>query len=131
MRLFVVGKLGEIVKKVIELENVIKHDPTNTFVLAEYAAYQKVLEMWPVLDKGALVQAVDIFKYNLANLKEKEKALRENTDLAFYDLIAKNRYFTALEDVKASMHHINKLGEYIGSTPILEVEDAELVGNDS
>ena len=125
MQIFVVGKLGEIVKKLIELELVLQDDPANSFVIAEVAAYQQILNMWPVLQKNELMQAVDIFKFNLKHLKEKEECLRNEQTVILYDILAKSNYFKALDAVRHNLAYINTLGEHIGTSSILEVQDAE------
>lgn len=124
MKIFVIGKLGEIVKKVIELEWLISDNPTNTLLIAEFTAYQQVLQMWPVTDKKELEQQVDIFKFCIANLRERETALREQNSVALYDVIAKNNYLKALDETRACMANISELGQYSGTSPLLEVEDA-------
>lgn len=125
MKLFVVGKLGEIVKKICDLEYILKDNPTNTLLIAELAAYQQVLNIWPVLEKNELDQSVDVLKFRLAYLREKEADLREENSVLLYDVMAKNRYLLALDAARDMVAHINSLGMYIGELPLLEVEDAE------
>jgi hypothetical protein len=127
MKIFICGRLGEVIKKVFELEEAIKESPTNVILVAELAAYNQVLSMWPVLDKKELTQAISIFRFNLVNLKEKEAELRIHSSIAFYDIMFKNRYFQALDNARESLAYINELGMYIGDSPMLEVDDANTI----
>lgn len=124
MHIFVCGKLGEVIKKVVELENAIKNSTGNVVLVAELAAYNEILQLWPVSNKDELDHSVDIFRFCLANLKEKEKELREQHSVSMYDMMAKNKYLQALDETRANMSYINELGMYAGSSPVLEVEDA-------
>jgi hypothetical protein len=127
MKLFIVGKLGEIIKKVIELEWIIKENLEQSIIVAELAAYQEVLNMWPVLeeDKAELTQSVDLFRWHLANLKVKEQVLRDDNNVKLYEVMSKNNYLKALDTVRYDLAKINKIGEHIGPSPMLEVDDAE------
>jgi hypothetical protein len=128
MKIFVVGKLGEVIKKVIELEDAIRETPDNVIFIAELAAYNQVLQMWPVLDKDELTQAIDEFRFCLSNLREKETTLRNNEySHHVLDIQLERRYLKALDETRANMAYINELGMHIGASPVLEVEDANSV----
>lgn len=133
MKIFICGRLGDVVKKIIESEEALTVDPKNEFIIVELAAYQQVLSMWPVLekDKAELSQQIDILKFNIKNLVEKEKALREHNAVALWDVVAKNKYLSALDDTRASIAIINRIGMYAGLSPMLEVKDADTVGANS
>jgi hypothetical protein len=123
MKVFICGKLGEIVKKIIELEDILKNNPTNTTILAELTAYNQVLAMWPVSDKRAVAQLVDILKLNIYKFRNAEKELREDAGRDASTMLALASYFKYLDYVKDNMHTLNGLGMWIGESPWLEVPD--------
>ncbi len=121
MKIFVIGKLGELVKKVIEMEGLIADNPSNTLLITELAAYSEILNMCHIQDRKEFIQLC-----NISNLIEKEAAMRENTSLQFYDMHAKDKYLHALDAVRECLAKLNILGQYIGDSPYLEVDDADI-----
>lgn len=124
MRLFVVGKLGEVIKKILELEDVLRETP-NALLVTELKAYNEILTMWPIHDSVVMHQAIQIFKLNIEKLKMAEKELRSSSTshgeickLSTYD------YFKYLDAVREDLKVLNELGMHIGPSPFLEVVDA-------
>jgi len=114
MRVFIVGKLGEVVKKMYELEQAIKEKP-NTILLTELICYQEILRLWPVEDETQTHMACQTLKLCLMKLQEQEVLLRQYSNVI--------DYCKALDVVRDQMAFVNKLGKYIGPSPWMEIDD--------
>lgn len=122
MRLFVVGKLGELIKKVIELEDLIKEHPTS-ILITELAQYQELLKAWPVRDDVLVHRAVDIFRFNIAKLKQYEKELRIAVADGWGFELCLKEYLNYLDNVRSDLSTLNEIGMFIGPSPFMELED--------
>lgn len=121
--ILVVGKLGEVIKKVLELEAVLDAHNGNQILLAELAAYQEVLKMWPVENQDIVQATIQVFKLNLAKLKQAEDELCALTRDSVFMFMTIMEYVKYLNYVRNDMQALNELGMHIGPSPILEVAD--------
>jgi hypothetical protein len=126
MRLFVVGKLGEVIKKIIELEDVLRENPTNQILVAELASYNEVVRMWPIHDDVIMHQAMDIFRLNIEKLKLAEQELRSTGIGDPFMFMVMTKYFKYLDLVRSDLSTINELGMHVGPSPYMEVVDANV-----
>lgn len=128
MKIFIVGKLGEVVKKVCELEEVIKENADTSILITELASYQEILKCWPVEDENQVHIAIQVFKMSLASLKQKEQDLITylNNIYPHHLQMAVAAYVSALNNVREHLQAINELGRFIGSSPWMELEDDNL-----
>lgn len=123
MKLFIVGKLGEVIKKVIELEDAITKTE-NRILVIELSAYNQVLKMWPIsIEVDKLTMAIDVFRFNMAKLKVAEDDLR-SSKVGIDIMFSKNRYMRYLDLVRSDLVALNDIGKHIGPSPLMELEDA-------
>jgi hypothetical protein len=122
---FVVGKLGEIVKKVFELEDALRQFPKNSIFIAELASYSQLLEIWPIQEPMQVHLAMHNFKAALAKLQQVEKMLRDATEHKdqSYIGIALPQYLKSLDACRESLTLLNDLGKHIGTSPWMQIDD--------
>lgn len=126
MRLFVVGKLGEVIKKILELEDLIKDNPKDTILITELTGYNEVVKMWPILDDVFLHTAIQIFKLNIEKMKDAEKEMRVCTHGDPFLHMIVGRYTRYLDNVRSDLATLNELGMHIGPSPYMEIHDANM-----
>lgn len=123
VRVLVIGKLGELVKKIYELEYIIARRP-NAVAAVELASYNLVLAAWPVDNVEDTHLSIANFKLQLDKFHSLEKefalAVASKNELRVTAISAE--YLTALDVVKATMKHINALGKHIGDSIWLEIK---------
>jgi hypothetical protein len=125
IRVLVLGKLGELVKKIYELEYVLSYRP-NPITAAELASYNLVLAAWPVDDKEDVRVLITAFKLELDKFhlaeRDFESAIRRKNEIEVCQISAE--YARRLSDVRASMKRLNTMGKHIGDSIWLEIKDA-------
>lgn len=129
MRLFVVGKLGEVIKKILELEDLVKDNPKDNILLMELTSYQKILTMWPIQDKQLMDQAVYIFKLNIEKMKIAEHEMRVCSHGDPFLHMVVGRYTRYLDNVRSDLATLNELGMHIGPSPFMEIIEGEYDAN--
>jgi hypothetical protein len=117
--------LGEVVKKVIELEFTLASSKENVSVLTmKLASYNLVLAAWPVQDKAEAKIAIQGFRLLLQKFREDEARLdtvlyKHGTEMeiVYHSL----QYMNTLQKVRAQMLVLNSMGQWIGDSPWLEI----------
>jgi len=124
-KVIVIGKLGEVAKKIIEIEMLIEKQPNARILLVELASYYKVLDAWPVEDKEVIKSELQIFRYGLELLATYEQELKEasKTGTTIDVCFAVPRYLKGLKEVRERLTKINSLGRFIGDSIELELEE--------
>lgn len=123
-KVLVIGRLGELVKKIYELELLIASEEKNETAAIEIAAYSSVLEAWPVEDVNAAKICIADLHLSLDKLAAKSRYLDEvlsgGTEAAI--VLACAQYVQTRETVKRKIAYLNALGRWIGNVPMLEFE---------
>lgn len=123
IRVLVLGKLGELVKKIYELEYVLSFRP-NPITASELASYNMVLAAWPVSSTDDVRVAITVFKLQLDKFHKVEdhfvKAVKKKSELEVTQ--CSHEYMVALEEVRTSMKKLNSMGKHIGDSIWLEIK---------
>jgi len=124
VRVYVIGRLGELVKKIIELELLVEEDSKNEIAILELASYYEVLEAWPLEkpeDRSVLLMDFRLAfrKYALASDEFMTSVASKNTHRLEIDSLA---YLKAREIVKSKMKALNAVGRFVGNIPILTMK---------
>lgn len=124
-KVIVIGKLGELAKKIVELEMLIQENPRAKMLLVELASYQRVYQAWPVLEREDLETQMTVFRYELAKLSQLEKDLRyayeHGTSIDVCMMVPP--YLKSLAFAREKLYQINALGKFMGDSIELEVDD--------
>lgn len=123
IRVLVLGKLGELVKKIYELEFIISVRP-NHITASELASYNMVLAAWPVDNSDDVRTLITVFKIQLDKFHriERDFGLAVNKKNELEVLQSSREYITALNDVRASMKKLNSMGKHVGDSIWLEIK---------
>lgn len=117
MKVLVLGTLGDLVKKIVELE---LSDASRKQAI-RVSTYHKVLDKWPVTDRRQLDLSILRFKGLSVKLQSLETTVT-NTDITdFYVKNTAKRYFDTLKDLRAEINDINNL-----SVPLLDPMEIEV-----
>lgn len=135
MQVLVLGKLGDVCKKLVELDLLAYEQRTNKLLLVDIAAYKEVIAMWPTpnVDKdnvnlrvASLRQAMVTLSRNEKDLnpahhfsKEQRKQVTENVSC----LIVED-YLSSLEQCRKIVGELNALG---ASSGVIMFEKADKV----
>jgi len=135
MTVVVIGSLGELVKKIVELQIRITEDPSNKEAMLEEASLQQLLGEWPVSDKDKADLLYLGMKMSIAKHKDAERDVRDIVNDAFQlsttqDIFWIRRAITDLmkytDEVRHQIAELNKLSYGVGKASSIPLE-AELI----
>lgn len=133
----VLGTLGDLVKKIIELE-MLERKPSRDTTVQMYA-YGKILEDWPVTDKDQVERLISSFRIQTARHIAIEQSMTELSikvtgkigSSSWVQSVATltdatNRYLVSKNILRQVLTQLNSMGRYIGSPPLtMELLDGE------
>jgi hypothetical protein len=124
-KVIVIGKLGEVIKKIVETEMLIEKNPKARVLLVELASYYKVLKAWPIENQQELDMHMSMFRYSLQlYLELEEELIKVNAGYVLEDVCSTvDRYLKAKKDARMRLKQLNSLGRFIGDSIELEVDD--------
>jgi len=135
MTVVVIGSLGELVKKIVELQIRITEDPSNREAMLEEASLQQLLGEWPVSDKDKadllyLGMKMSITKHKASELEVrkllKEKEETEDPAIAYWFYQAAVNLMKYTDEVRHQIAELNKLSYGVGKASSIPLE-AELI----
>lgn len=123
-QVIVIGRLGELVKKICELEFQLETEHDEVFAL-ELAGYHSVLDSWPVEDKPRTDLLVSMLRISVRHYIECENALRLSLDGDSASILALSavQYLQQKDEIRNFMRELNALGRFVGNIPTLQIED--------
>lgn len=141
MRVVILGNLGDVVKKICELE-LLENNKHSRDSIISMAAYHKVLEQWPVQDKNKTELICKILKVQYAKHLVLEKELnasyKENKDTRITDdsfqmariaskmIQAAGRYLDSLCKIRKLISELNTQGSQIDIAPFsFDIEEGQ------
>jgi hypothetical protein len=119
----VIGRLGELVKKVFELEDLIEADPKNDVAILQLATYSEIMEQWPVDDVSIMPILLTDFRmafnrYRDAGLVLEEDVAFRNESRLGLDVCS---YLSSKNNLKEKIAKLNNMGRYVGNVPIMKL----------
>lgn len=130
----VIGSLGEVIKKSIELDFKCLEDYHSISVHAESLALKKLLDEWPVLDatrvfllRGAMCQSIMKYKQAEKELESMSTDNRPNTPgtcMLYRQTVTE--LFRYRDEIRFQMNELNKQSGGVGKASAIP-PDAELV----
>ena len=137
IQIFVIGRLGELIKKMVELELIIESGPKQEVAILELAAYTQVMAAWPIENPATLSILFADFRIALRKLQAAnecfEKAVEDNNLINL--CIQGKAYLRARNALKAKIKSLNAMGRYVGNVPLmnmtLQFEQEKENGNES
>lgn len=119
MTIIVLGTLGDLVKKITELELIEETSRKNT---VKIQIYYKVLAKCPVSDKVKLERLISFFKMYSARFRQVDSQIDlSNALYAIYNVKVKE-YFQIRKKLKELLDEINKLSLSIDDPIEVEVD---------
>lgn len=122
----VIGRLGELVKKIVELEAQIR-DTQDKSAMIELTAYNQVLAVWPVEDELAKDVCIADFRILFSRFSEAWEdfqitALTQNPHRLGMDSLD---YVQAKNRLAEKLKTLNALGRFVGDIPEITLEDSD------
>ena len=132
----VLGTLGDLVKKIVELEMLERTPSRDTTV--QMAAYYSILDQWPVEDKDIVTSLVQSFRVQAAkhiaiesSMLEQCKKVAEvkfvgSTSTAYILFTIVQRYTVSKKQLRAILEQLNSQGKHFGLPPLaMELADGK------
>lgn len=127
VKVIVLGTLGELVKKIVELELLERTPSRDTTV--QMFAYQKIYEQWPVEDKAAVDALFNSFRIQVARHKAIENTMtvvKVEGSIGTTEWVSSTailtgavlRYLDSKKSLQQMMLQLNNLGKHSGLPPI-------------
>ena len=127
VKVIVLGTLGELVKKIVELELLERTPSRDTTV--QMFAYRKIYEQWPVEDKATVDALLNSFRVQVAKhiaIENTLKVAKVEGTLGSLEWVSTTAILTGavlryLESKKVLQHQLlqlNNLGKHSGLPPI-------------
>lgn len=119
MRVIVLGTLGDLVKKIVELEVAELSSRTSA---VRISTYYEVLKQWPVTDRPRVDLLAVQFKFCMLRFKSAEERIESDlTDNGVNTVRSLKEYFLAKKTMRKIIADINSL-----SVPLLDPMEIEV-----
>ena len=124
-KVIVVGSLGELVKKSIEVDLRCTEDPKDRPTLLESASLRSLINEWPVLDAEEVFLLCRGMRFSIAKLQRAEKEGREilkkmredpsyGDSNSFWFRHVVEEVFHRMDEVRYQIAELNKLSGGVG-----------------
>lgn len=120
--LIVLGRLGDLAKKMIELDMQLEVDAKNSGLKVEVDAHTQVVMSWPCQDRFSVDVQITTLKLLMQKLVAAEEEVRashasrsSNWDWEANEMMVKN-YILQLDKCRAAVQELNKAGRSGGMT---------------